>query len=446
MENFNYNYKNNMQLNPFYENYNETAAFDGDGYSFNEELDNSIVEDVVKKGLDDSFSTSELNESTYENFAEKDLNNKFPELMFKGKHEKTLEKGNFINNNSIVEKVENDEFNKFNINGDEPKEPNTMNESNVDKKENFEEISTKKKKKKRLTPTERRLAQMKKLRDEKKQEEKRKQEKIKNKKEQNALKIQEYRKRDEGIAKARKKKLIDDIVDKFKDEIDPEEDVLPRLLKYETENKTQENLIESLPKKNNLKSLYQIDNEDELKKVIFYNMYKNQIIELQNSPTYKNELKKFKMNNLPLKVLFNIVLEDFKKICDEKYKDEYAQYLKFAENEKSKSTAKIKTYDEYSDSYNLLLLLQEIVFKTLTNCEMDAEEERDKILKIMRSLENYKILAKRFESKVNKKYAGVTHKDNNRKKLIKLKQSVKKDDKYFMNAVLDILNNESLYD
>lgn len=444
MENFNYNDKNNMKLNPFYESYNETA-FDGDDYYFDEELDNSIVGDVVKKGLDESFSASELNESTYENFAEKDLNGKLPELMFKEKNEEDLKEGNFINNNSIVEKVENNEFNKFNINEDEPKEPNTMNESNINKKDNFEEITTKKKKKKKLTPTEKRLAQMKKLRDEKKQEEKRKQEKMKNKIEQNALKIQEYRKRDEEIAKAHKKKLIDDIVAKFKDEINPEKDVLPILLKYETENKTQENLIESLPKKNNLKSLLQIDNEEELKKVIFYSMYKYHIIDLQNSPTYENELEKFKIDNLPLKVLFNMVLEDFKKICDEKYKDEYAEYLKFAENEKSKSTAKIKTYDEYSDSYNLLLLLQEIIFKTLTDCEMDAGEERDKILKIMRSLKNYKILAKRFKAKVNKKYAGVTHEDKNRKKFIKLKKSVQKNDKYFMDAVLDILNNESFY-
>ena len=147
---------------------------------------------------------------------------------------------------------------------------------------------------------------------------------------------------------------------------------------------------------------------------------------------------------MPLKVLFNMVLEDFKKICDEKYKDEYAQYLKFAENEKSKLTEKNKAYDEngYSDSYNLLLLLQEIIFKKLTdiNCELKSTEQRNKILKIMRSLKNYKILAKRFEDKINKKFAGLIYENDVERKTTKVKQLINKNPKYFMNATVKLLN------
>ncbi len=68
---------------------------------------------------------------------------------------------------------------------------------------------------------------------------------------------------------------------------------------------------------------------------------------------------------------------------------------------------------------NLLLLLQEIIFKKLTNCEIKSAEQKDEILKIMRSLKNYKILAKKFKAKVNKKFT-----NENKIKIIILKQLI----------------------
>lgn len=73
---------------------------------------------------------------------------------------------------------------------------------------------------------------------------------------------------------------------------------------------------------------------------------------------------------------------------------------------------------------NLLLLLQKIIFKKLTNCAIKSAEQKDEILKIMRSLKNYKILAKKFKAKVNKKFTDVVSENENKIKIIILKQLI----------------------
>ena len=498
MENFNLN---NENLNPIYKNQNEITNNE-DNYKFFENLpeeqlfermlqktlfgkkyeenlkeksladNNSIaraeIDSVTGENLLEDYSNY-LNSNTnkfdsnyfneFENLTNKSQHKKVLEQIFKKENEENLKEEGLTNNNSIFEENKDDEFNDTEIinnvdnlnvikeeNEDNKLESTIYNDENNESEINSSEINinkNKKKKKKTLTRTQRKQALNKAKKEKEALEKKRKEEKTRNKIQETENKKQEYIDKDkEKMTKIKKLNFIDDIREKMSKEIKNEKDLLMNLFKYESENKSSKELIDLMTEKSTVDNILSVDDESEIRKIAFYNFYADDIRKLQNSPTYKKKLEEFKRKNLPLKVLFNLVLKDFKEVCEKEHKEDYAEYLKFVENEKSKLTEKNKPYDEYSDSYNLLLLLQEIIFKKLTNCEMKmtSAEQRYKVLNIMRSSNNYKKLAKRFEDKVNIKFTDFIYETNMNKKMKKLKQFVQKDPKYFMNTTIKILN------